>query len=154
MLQGKLAHWLVKHLYGLTNKRNAPKQIAKRYRQMERAYWAMECHQMQVKRQHRHMSDLLPSKDMSDDPDLRYYISSSQNNPVPLYQMLHRNGANDDPALKVSLQGLICTRIDQFPVRTFCQNFKSTFLVGYLDVTSMEMLTGHSRHLNASLFVF
>ena len=107
VLQGELAHRLVKRLYGLTNKRNAPKQIAKRYRRMEMAHRAMERHQMQAKRQHRHLSDLLPSEDVSDDPDLRYYISSSQNNPVPLYQMLHRNGASDDPAFKVSLGGLI-----------------------------------------------
>ena len=40
--------------------------------------------------------------------------------------------------------------IDHFSIRTFCQNFKSTFSVGYLDATSMETLTGHSRHLNAS----
>ena len=103
MLQGELAHRLVKRLYGLTNKRNAPKQIAKRYRRMERAHRAMARHQMQVKRQHQHLSDLLPPKDGADDHDLRYYISSSQNTVVPLYQMLHRSGASDDPALKVSL---------------------------------------------------
>lgn len=101
-LQGELAHRLVKRLYGLTNKQNAPKQIARRYRRMERARQAMKRHQMQVKRQHQHLSDLLPSNDVSDDPDMRYYISSSQNNVVPLYQMLHRQGS-DDPALKVSI---------------------------------------------------
>ena len=69
---------------------------------MERARQAMKRHQMQVKHQHQHLSDLLPSNDISDDPDLRYYIPSSQNNVVPLYQMLHRRGS-DDPALKVSL---------------------------------------------------
>jgi hypothetical protein len=71
---------------------------------MERARQAMQRHQMQVKRQHQHLSDLLPSKDATDDHDLRYYISSSQNTVIPLYQMLHRNGASDDPALKVSLR--------------------------------------------------
>ena len=52
VLQGELAHRLVKRLYGLTNKRNAPKQIAKRYHRMEMAHQAMERHQMQAKRQH------------------------------------------------------------------------------------------------------
>jgi hypothetical protein len=61
----------------------------------------MKCHQMQAKRQQQHLSDLLPSKDLPDDPDLRYYLSSSQNDVVPLYTMLHRSGASDDPALKV-----------------------------------------------------
>lgn len=101
-LQGELAHRLVKRLYGLTNKRNAPKQIAKRYRRMERAHQAMQRHQMQAKRQNQHLSDLLPPKDVTDDHDLRYYISPSQNTVVPLYQMLHTNGASHDPALKVS----------------------------------------------------
>jgi hypothetical protein len=101
-LQGELAHQLVKRLYGLTNKQNAPKQIVKQYRRMERACVAMKHHQMQIKRQHQHLSDLLPSNDLSDDPDLQYYIASSQNNVVLLYKMLHRSGASDDPALKVS----------------------------------------------------
>jgi hypothetical protein len=69
-LQGELAHRLVKRLYGLTNKRNAPKQIAKRYCRMERAREAMRRHQMQAKHQHQHLSDLLPSKDLPDNPDL------------------------------------------------------------------------------------
>jgi hypothetical protein len=69
---------------------------------MERARQAMQRHQMQVKRQNQHLSDLLPPKDVTDDHDLRYYISPSQNTDVPLYQMLHTNGASHDPALKVS----------------------------------------------------
>ena len=153
-LQGELAHRLVKRLYGLTNKRNAPKQIAKRYRRMERAREAMRRHRIQVKHQHQLLSDLLPSKDLSDDPDLRYYVSSSQNDVVPLYTMLHRSGASDDPALKVS-HGLRFANIGLTPFyRTFCQNSKSTFLVGCLDMTSTETITGHSHHLNASTFVF
>jgi len=62
----------------------------------------MKHHQMQAKRQHQHQSDLLPSNDLANDSDLQYYISSSQNDVVPLYKMLHRSGASDDPALKVS----------------------------------------------------
>jgi hypothetical protein len=69
---------------------------------MEKAHEAMKRHQMQAKRQQQHLSDLLPSNDLADDPDLRYHISSSQNDVVPLYAMLHRRGASDDPALKVS----------------------------------------------------
>jgi hypothetical protein len=63
---------------------------------------AMKRHQMQAKRQHQHLTDLLPSNDLPDDPDLRYYIAPSQNNVIPLYKMLHGSGASDDPALKVS----------------------------------------------------
>ena len=32
LLQGELAHRLVKRIYGLTNKKDAPEQIARRYR--------------------------------------------------------------------------------------------------------------------------
>jgi hypothetical protein len=114
----------------------------------------MKRHQMQAKRQQQHLSDLLPSKDLPDDPDLRYYLSSSQNDVVPLYTMLYRSGASDDPALKVS-HGLRFADIGLTSLyRTFCRNSKSTFLVSCLDVTSMETITAHSRHLNASPFVF
>jgi hypothetical protein len=79
----------------------------------------MKRHQMQAKRQHQHFSDLLPSNDLPDDPDLRYYISESQNHVVPLYQMLHRSGASDDPALKVSLS----LRFADIGLTVFLQDF-------------------------------
>jgi len=95
------------HLYGLTNKRNAPKQIAKRYRQMERAHRASQRHQMLAKQRHQHLSDLLPPKEAADDTDLHYYISASQNTAIPLYTMLNgTRGAQDDPALKVSFHDI------------------------------------------------
>jgi hypothetical protein len=40
--QGKLAHKIVKRLYGLTNKHKAEPQIAKRYRRLERARLALD----------------------------------------------------------------------------------------------------------------
>jgi len=105
-LQGELAHRIVKRLYGLTNKRNAPKQIAKRYRRMERAHRASQRHQIQTKQRRRHPSDLLPPVETADDTDLHYYISSSQNKVIPLYAMLNSSGAREDPALKVSVYGM------------------------------------------------
>jgi hypothetical protein len=40
--QGEQAHWLVKQLYGRTNKRDATKQIRKQVRRLEQAQVATE----------------------------------------------------------------------------------------------------------------
>ncbi|KAF9532139.1 hypothetical protein CPB83DRAFT_832803 [Crepidotus variabilis] len=97
---GELAHRLVKRLYGLTNKRNAEKQIARRYRHMEKAEQAYKRHAKQAKqRQGGCSTDLPMSTDMNDmDHDMRYHISSSLNKPIKLSQLV--TDGRGDPAYK------------------------------------------------------
>jgi hypothetical protein len=96
--QGELAHKIVKCLYGLTNKRNAEHQIAKRYRRLERARSALD-----RKRLHgltKQKTTIQEHNEPGGDSELRYYISPSKNYPQDIFGTLHNN--KDDPAYHVS----------------------------------------------------
>jgi hypothetical protein len=95
--QGELAHKIVKHLYGATNKRNAEHQIAKRYRRLERAHLAFDRKQL-----HDHTKQKTTHRDgnpLDGDSDLRYYISPSKNHAQGIFSTLHDN--RGDPAYHV-----------------------------------------------------
>lgn len=97
--QGELAHKIVKRLYGSTNKRHAERQIAKRYRRLERVRLALD-------RKLHHACTKQKSMDNKDDQaegdsDLRYHISSSKNQPMDIFNTIRNNGG--DPAYHVCL---------------------------------------------------
>jgi hypothetical protein len=97
--QGELAHKIVKRLYGLTNKRNAEHQIAKRYRRLERARLALD-----RKRLHNHPKQKKANQENHQpdaDSELRYYISPSKNHPQDIFGTLRNN--RGDPAYHVRL---------------------------------------------------
>jgi len=97
--QGELAHKVVKRLYGSTNKRHAERQIAKRYRRLERARLALD-----KKRLHAHTQrKAIDNEDdqVEGDPDLRYHISPSKNRPVNISDIVRNN--RGDPAYHVCL---------------------------------------------------
>jgi len=80
LLQGELAHRLVKRLYGLTNKRDAPEQIARRYRRAH-YFGASEACDPPME------GVLLPDNHhtpVDDSPEFHHTISNSRNNPVEL----------------------------------------------------------------------
>ncbi|RXW12625.1 hypothetical protein EST38_g13228 [Candolleomyces aberdarensis] len=114
ILQGELAHKLVKRLYGTTNKRRIEKQIGTRVRRIERAKLAAQRREQRLRlvqmRQvvhsegttsatvtsgHREQS---AEPDVEEDRDPRYYISPSRNNGFDLSQLLKENRGN--PAYK------------------------------------------------------
>ena len=88
--QEELAHWLVKQLYGRTNKRDATKQIGKRVRQLEQAQVAAE--QRKIKNS---MDDIIEIN-----LDTRYQVSNSRNDPINIYAYVYAN--RGDPAFSVS----------------------------------------------------
>lgn len=100
--KGELAHRIVKRLYGLTNKRKATGQIAKRWRRLEKARNARD-------RQLIHLRLRKPTKtseatidadeDEGGDSDLRYHISASKNHQIEL--MSHLRHKTADPAYSV-----------------------------------------------------
>lgn len=95
-LQGELAHRLVKRLYGLTNKRDAPEQIGRRYRR-ESHFDVLPCDPSQVdavRTEHVSMCD-----DVDNSPELHHTITNSRNNPVDLASFSGSNAR--DPAAKV-----------------------------------------------------
>ncbi|KAJ3797838.1 hypothetical protein GGU11DRAFT_816262 [Lentinula aff. detonsa] len=114
---GELAHRTVKALYGLTNKRDASKQIAKRYSREKRLQQARaNLHKakrlgkggehiapsLQIVDRHLHHVGIEMSTvkdDMKVPPDLHYFISENTNHPVSLHAFLVDKN-RDDPAKK------------------------------------------------------
>jgi hypothetical protein len=97
--QGELAHKTVKRLYGLTNKRKAENQIAKRYQRLERARLALHRKLLHgpTKQKTTNQEDNQPDGDS----ELRYYISPSKNQPWDIFGTLRNN--RGDPAYHVCL---------------------------------------------------
>ena len=90
-LQGELAHRLVKRLYGLTNKKNAPEQIARHY---HRAH-----HFNASESASRPNAPASQGNGMDESPEFHHTITNSRNNPVELASFSsHRT---QDPAAKV-----------------------------------------------------
>ena len=94
----------------MTNKKDATKQIGKQVRQMEMAEQALYRQKLR-ERQHALLSasrapsesmDANTTADATDDSDLRYFISPSQNHKIDIYQLLRTR--NSDPAYKVSVK--------------------------------------------------
>ena len=94
ILQGELAHRLVKRLYGLTNKKDAPEQIARRYRRAHH-FGASEPRDTSQPDKHTSARD----DDMDDSPELHHTITNSRNNPV---QLASFSSNTQDPATKVN----------------------------------------------------
>lgn len=84
-LEGELAHRFIKRLYGLTNKKNAMAQIAKKYSRHQ----ALRCAERQEEQE---ASSMIRFKD-------HHIISKSQNTPLPLFEFVQTN--SHDPAIKV-----------------------------------------------------
>ncbi|KAF9783667.1 hypothetical protein BJ322DRAFT_1109524 [Thelephora terrestris] len=76
---GELAHRLVKRLYGLTNKQDAPGQVASRYCREKHFSSPSNSHDLTLTLAHE------PEHDSSgDSPELHHTITNSRNNPTPL----------------------------------------------------------------------
>jgi hypothetical protein len=95
--QGELAHKIVKRLYGSTNKRRAGKQIAQRYRRLERARLAYDRRQLHNPTQQKATSNI--DDQAGGDSDLRYHISPSKNHPLDVFGTIREN--RGDPAYHV-----------------------------------------------------
>ena len=94
--QGELAHRLVKRLYGLTNKKDAPEQIARRYRRAHRFGASEYCDPS--------LGGIPPDGDHAsqhnsadDSPEFHHTITNSRNNPVAVASFSDMQ----DPAAKV-----------------------------------------------------
>lgn len=87
MFQGELAHRVVKRLYALTNRRDATKQIAKRYIREEA-----------TRHQPLNASDVKPSQEEIPS-ELHHHISASKNHSISLAKFVLENP--QDPAKKV-----------------------------------------------------
>jgi len=90
-------------LYGLTNKRKAEHQIAKRYRRLEYARLALD-----RKRLHSHTKQKTANQEdylRDGDSELRYCISLSKNHPQDIFGTLRNN--RGDPAYHVRFPELL-----------------------------------------------
>ena len=97
ILQGELAHRVVKRLYTLTNRRDATKQIAKHYRREEG-----------IRREPLDMSD--GNQNQVEIPsELHHHISASKNHPLPLATFVLENPG--DPAKEVCSCHCVCTAL-------------------------------------------
>ncbi|KAH6907330.1 hypothetical protein BKA70DRAFT_1490869, partial [Coprinopsis sp. MPI-PUGE-AT-0042] len=95
---GELAHRIIKRLYGLTNKRNAPGQIGARVRRLERARVARQIRLRQMKL--RNVVHRVSAKPKAQDQDrsTKFNISNHQKEPVDLTTLIEENREN--PAFK------------------------------------------------------
>ena len=92
-IQGELAHHLVKQLYGLTNKKDAPEQISRHYRQAHHFGALDSCDPSQ--------GGTVGGHDKMDGlPELHYMMSNSHNDPVQLASF--SSSSTQDPAAKVT----------------------------------------------------
>ena len=96
--QGELAHKVVKRLYGSTNKRRAERQIATRYRRLERARLALGRKQLHARTRQKPM-DNKDDQVAEGDLELWYHISPSKNQPVDIFDTIRNN--RGDPAYHV-----------------------------------------------------
>ena len=100
--KGELAHRLVKRLYRLTNKKNTPEQIARRYRRA-RHFGTSET----LKPSEEGISsdgDRTSRRDAANDPpEFHHTITNSRNNPVELASF----STTRDPATKVALSSFV-----------------------------------------------
>jgi len=95
VLQGELAHRLVKRLYGLTNKKDASEQIARRY---HRAHHFDASCDPSLGNSLPLDSDRMSGRNGVDDPaEFHHTITNSRNNPVQLASF----SKTQDPAAKV-----------------------------------------------------
>ncbi|KAK7450167.1 hypothetical protein VKT23_013050 [Stygiomarasmius scandens] len=113
---GELAHRKVKQFYGLTNKRNAAQQIAKRYnreRQLQKAKAALKkadrgqmgqtpSSSAEIFRRHAHHVGIEASTvqdGLKVVPNVHHFISQSRNHPIHLHEFLQKDNP-EDPAKK------------------------------------------------------
>jgi len=89
VFQGELAHRVVKRFYALMNRRDATKQIAKRYIREEA-----------TQRQPLDASDVKPNQEEIPS-ELHHHISASKNHSISLAKFALENP--EDPAKKVCL---------------------------------------------------
>ena len=117
--QGKLAHRLVKWLYGLTNKKDAPEQIACRYRQANHFGASEYCDPLGgIPPDGDHMSQ---HNSIDNSPEFHHAITNSHNNPVAVASFSDMQ----DPAAKVG--SLISQhKFPNISSRIFSPNFTST----------------------------
>jgi len=115
--QGELAHRLVKRLYGLTNKKDAPEQIARRYRRAHRFGASGSCDPSPENPPPD--SDNASRRDATNDmPEFHHTVTNSRNNPVELASF----SKTQDPAAKVDPHPLRCvsilTHLPEFHLQT------------------------------------
>jgi len=96
--QGELAHRLVKRLYGLTNKKDAPEQIARRYRRAHH-FGASESRNPSPENPPPDSDNASRHDAMNDMPEFHHTVTNSRNNPVELASF----SKSQDPAAKVGL---------------------------------------------------
>jgi len=101
LFQGELAHRLVKRLYGLTNKKDAPEQIARRYRR-EHYFDASESYDPSPGDSPPDGTHTSRHDPMNDPPEFHHTVTNSRNNPVEIASF----SKTQDPAAKVGLHNL------------------------------------------------
>lgn len=142
MLQGELAHRIVKRLYSATNKRHATGQIAKRWQRMQRAQLAWQRRMLEERRLgHANLSLLLNSKSRKppaferiqkqgvtdehkereeleeSDPQLRFHVPAHRRGAVNIFSTLRHN--HTDPAYHKFLPKLQDHLLGRLLGRTF-----------------------------------
>ena len=136
-LQGELAHRLVKRLYGLTNKQDAPGQIARHYRRAHHFDTAPDRH--------------APRHDNTDDsPAFHHKISNSRNDSIELASFSSAN--TQDPAAKVDPCTPSYCSSPYLASRTLSINSASTSSAGSLEKVSMVTTPACLRMKNGTRF--
>jgi len=86
--EGELAHRLIKRLYGLTNKKDAMKQIGKKYNRQE------------ALRTSTNPLEACETKEAESKSLVEHHIiSESRNSPISIFNLVQTN--SKDPAMKV-----------------------------------------------------
>lgn len=97
ILQGELAHRVVKRLYALTNRRDATKQIVKHYRREEGIR-----HETFDTSDGKQNQEEIPA-------ELHHHISASKNHPLSIATFILENPG--DPAKEVCSCHCVCTAL-------------------------------------------
>ncbi len=131
-MQGELAHCTVKRFYSLTNKKNATKQIAKKYCRKQLLQQA-EQREIQEATSQSHLED-------------HHFISASRNQPFNIYSFVHTNPG--DPAKKVRIFLHIFNHVFVYFVtdsnsRTLFAHYTLIFWVACLGSYMMVMNSTH-----------
>lgn len=139
-MQGELAHRLVKRLYGLTNKKDAPEQIARHYRRGHHFDGPGSHGPSQPdERESRQHSD-------GDSAEFHHTITTSRNNRLELASFSSNNP--QDPATKVRPHTPLRLSSSHLASRILSTSFVSISSVDSLAEVSMAMTPASSQMKN------
>jgi hypothetical protein len=129
LIQGELAHRLVKRLYGLTNKKDAMAQISKKYTRHQALHSAQGQEKYEAKLKGR-LED-------------HHIISESRNTPVQLFEFVKINP--NDLSKKVYLNPFYRLLAFAEIFRTLFLSCRTTFLAVFLGVIPSAMSLAYSQ---------